>query len=200
MLKHLDLSQFTLNEKMYIENANIQNCKISEIQNRICVISKCNFYNVVFENSFYEVYATFKECKFIKCMFRDTFEGEDLELLVKDNIFIDCVFENISYRSFQVQSNVTYSKFVNPNFSNIKMEGDLSFIGLEFQGGKIDNFNFYGNQIMQNIFLDLQIKDMNLNCAFIENRMERIDFKGTKISGYCRDNIFIECEPNGIMP
>lgn len=78
--------------------------------------------------------------------------------------------------------------------------GDLSFIGLEFQGGKIDNFNFYGNQIMQNIFLDLQIKDMNLNCAFIENRMERIDFKGTKISGYCRDNIFIECEPNGIMP
>ena len=173
MLKHLDLSQFTLNEKMYIENANIQNCKISEIQNRICVISKCNFYNV---------------------------EGEDLELLVKDNIFIDCVFENISYRSFQVQSNVTYSKFVNCNFSNIKMEGDLSFIGLEFQGGKIDNFNFYGNQIMQNIFLDLQIKDMNLNCAFIENRMERIDFKGTKISGYCRDNIFIECEPNGIMP
>lgn len=116
------LSQFTLNEKMYIENANIQNCKISEIQNRICVISKCNFYNVVFENSFYEVYATFKECKFIKCMFRDTFEGEDLELLVKDNIFIDCVFENISYRSFQVQSNVTYSKFVNCNFSNIKME------------------------------------------------------------------------------
>ena len=121
MLKHLDLSQFTLNEKMYIENANIQNCKISEIQNRICVISKCNFYNVVFENSFYEVYATFKECKFIKCMFRDTFEGEDLELLVKDNIFIDCVFENISYRSFQVQSNVTYSKFVNCNFSNIKI-------------------------------------------------------------------------------
>ena len=49
-------------------------------------------------------------------MFRDTFEGEDLELLVKDNIFIDCVFENISYRSFQVQSNVTYSKFVNCNF------------------------------------------------------------------------------------
>lgn len=33
MLKRLDLSQFTLNEKMYIENANIQNCKISEIQN-----------------------------------------------------------------------------------------------------------------------------------------------------------------------
>ena len=32
MLKHLDLSQFTLNEKMYIENANIQNCKISEFK------------------------------------------------------------------------------------------------------------------------------------------------------------------------
>ena len=199
MLEYLDLSQFILNGKMHIENASIENRKISGIQNRFVSISKCSFNNVVFENSFHEVYATFKECEFIECMFRDTFEGEDLELLVKDNIFIDCVFENISYRSFQVQSNVTYSKFVNCNLSNIKMEGDLSFIGLEFQGGKIDNFNFYGNQIMQNIFLDLQIKDMNLNCAFIENRMERIDFKGTKISGYCRDNIFIGCEPNGII-
>ena len=43
MLKHLDLSQFTLNEKMYIENANIQNCKISEIQNRICVFHFISF-------------------------------------------------------------------------------------------------------------------------------------------------------------
>ena len=82
----------------------------------------------------------------------------------------------------------------------LNLRGGAGFDVYEFQGGKIDNFNFYGNQIMQNIFLDLQIKDMNLNCAFIENRMERIDFKGTKISGYCRDNIFIECEPNGIMP
>ena len=76
MLKRLDLSQFTLNEKMYIENANIQNCKISEIQNRICVISKCNFYNVVFENSFYEVYATFKECKFKNVCFEILLKGK----------------------------------------------------------------------------------------------------------------------------
>lgn len=198
MLKYFDLSQFTLSEGMHIENANIENCKISGIQNRICVICKSNFNNVVFENSFNEVYATFKECEFRKCMFRDTFEGEDLELAVKDNIFINCVFQNISYRSFQVQSNVTNSKFINCNFSNIKMEGDLCFVGLELQSGKIDSFTFYGNQIMQNNFSDLQIKDMNLNCAFIKNKMERIYFKGTKISGYCKDNIFIDCEQNGI--
>ena len=199
MPEYLDLSQFTLNGKMHIENASIENRKISGIQNKFISISKCSFNNVVFENSFHEVYATFKESEFIKCTFRDTFEGEDLELLVKDNIFIDCVFENISYRSFQVQSNVTNSKFINCNLSNIKMEGDLSFVDLELQGGKIDSFTFYGNQIMFNNFSDLQIKDMNLNCAFIKNKMERINFKGTKISGDCKDNIFIGCEPNGIL-
>lgn len=72
-------------------------------------------------------------------MFRDTFEGEDLELLVKDNIFIDCVFENISYRSFQVQSNVTYSKFVNCNFSNIKWKEIYPLLDWNF---KVENRQF----------------------------------------------------------
>jgi uncharacterized protein YjbI with pentapeptide repeats len=88
MLKNFDLSQFTLGNEMHIENANIENCKISGIQNKFCVISKCNFNNVVFENSFYEVYAKFKECEFRECAFRDTFDGDDLELAVHDNIFI----------------------------------------------------------------------------------------------------------------
>jgi uncharacterized protein YjbI with pentapeptide repeats len=198
MLKNFDLSQFTLGEEVHIENANIENCKISGIQNKFCVICKCNFNNVVFENSFYEVYAKFKECEFKECTFRDTFEGDDLELAVHDNIFINCEFQNISYTSCQVQSDVVNCKFINCNFSNIKIEGDLCFIGLELQSGKIDNFSFYGNQIMQNIFSDLQIKDLNLNCAFMKNKMERIYFKGTKISGYCEDNIFIDCEPNEI--
>jgi hypothetical protein len=198
MLKDFDLSQFISSEEMHIENANIENCKISGIKNKFCVISKCNFNNVVFENSFYEVYAMFKECEFRECTFRDTFEGDDLELAVHDNIFINCEFQNISYSSSQVQSDVTNCKFINCNFSNIKIEGDLCFVGLELQSGKIDSFSFYGNEIMQNNFSDLQIKDMNLNCAFMKNKMERICFKGTKISGYYEDNIFIDCEPNGI--
>ena len=70
------------------------------------------------------------------------------------------LFERIDYTATSLtKDEYEDCKFVNCNFSNIKMEGDLSFIGLEFQGGKIDNFNFYGNQIMQNIFLDLQIKE-----------------------------------------
>jgi uncharacterized protein YjbI with pentapeptide repeats len=198
MLKDFDLSQFISSEEMHIENANIENCKISGIKNKFCVISKCNFNNVVFENSFYEVYAMFKECEFRECTFRDTFEGDDLELAVHDDIFINCEFQNISYSSSQVQSDVTNCKFINCNFSNIKIEGDLCFVGLELQSGKIDSFSFYGNEIMQNNFSDLQIKDMNLNCAFMKNKMERICFKRTKISGYYEDNIFIDCEPNGI--
>jgi uncharacterized protein YjbI with pentapeptide repeats len=120
MLKNFDLSQFTSGEEMRIENANIENCKISGIQNKFCVLSKCNFNNVLFENSFYEVYAAFKECEFRECIFRDTFEGDDLELAVHDNIFINCEFQNISYRSFQVQSDVTNCKFINCNLAGFR--------------------------------------------------------------------------------
>jgi hypothetical protein len=37
MLEYFDLSQFTSGEEMRIENANIENCKISGIQNKFCV-------------------------------------------------------------------------------------------------------------------------------------------------------------------
>lgn len=197
-LKNVDLSQFISDKEMRIENAVLENCVISEIQNKILVINRCHFKNVIFENSFNDVYATFKECEFAECVFHDTFEGEDLELVMQDNIFINCVFENISYRSFQVQSNVVNCKFNNCNFTNIMIEGDLCFIGLEMKSGKINNFSFYGNQIIQNYFSDLQIANTDLKCAFMKNKLERIDLREVKINGYCRDNILIECEPNVI--
>ncbi len=197
-LKNVDLSQFVSNKKMRIENVDLENCVVSEIQNKILVIYRCRFKNVTFENSFNEVYATLKECEFTECVFHDTFEGEDLELVIQDNIFINCVFENISYRSFQVQSNIVNCKFSNCNFANIIIEGDLCFIGLEMKSGKIKNFSFYGNQIMQNYFSDLQIANMDLKCAFMKNKLERIDLREVKICGHCKDNILTECEPNAL--
>lgn len=197
-LNVLDLSQYMANEELRLENQNFKNCKISGIKNKFLTIYRCRFNNVEFENSFHDVYASFKECEFEECVFRDTFQGEDLELVVQENIFIDCVFENICYRSFQVQSNIVNCKFINCNFTDIAIEGDLCFIGLELKSGTIENFSFHGNQVMQNSFSDLQISNMDLECAFIKNRLERIDLKGVKITGYCKDNILIECEPNTI--
>ena len=150
-LNVLDLSQYMANEELRLENQNFKNCKISEIKNKFLTIYRCRFNNVEFENSFHEVYASFKECEFEECVFRDTFQGEDLELVVQ---------ENICYRSFQVQSNIVNCKFINCS--------------------------------------DLQISNMDLECAIIKNRLERIDLKGVKIKEYCKDNILIECEPNTI--
>lgn len=152
-LKNVDLSQFISDKEMRIENAVLENCVISEIQNKILVINRCHFKNVIFENSFNDVYATFKECEFAECVFHDTFEGEDLELVMQDNIFINCVFENISYRSFQVQSNVVNCKFNNCNFTNIMIEGDLCFIGLEMKSGKITILVFMVIKLYKTIFL-----------------------------------------------
>lgn len=197
-LKNVDLLQFISDKEMRIENTNLENCVVSEIQNKILVINGCHFKNVTFENSFNDVYVTFKECEFTECVFHDTFEGEDLELVMQNNLFINCVFENISYRSFQVQSNVVNCKFNDCSFINIVIEGDLCFIGLEMKSGKINNFSFYGNQIMQNYFSDLQIANMDLKCAFMKNKLERIDLGDVKINGYCKDNILIQCESNVI--
>ena len=51
---------------------------------------------------------------------------------------------------------------------------------------------------MQNYFSDLQIANMDLKCAFMKNKLERIDLGDVKINGYCKDNILIQCESNVI--
>ena len=79
-LNVLDLSQYMANEELRLENQNFKNCKISGIKNKFLTIYRCRFNNVEFENSFHEVYASFKECEFEECVFRDTFQGEDLEI------------------------------------------------------------------------------------------------------------------------
>lgn len=74
-LNVLDLSRYMVNEELRLENQNIKNCRISEIKNKVLTIYRCRFNNVEFENSFHEVYASFKECEFEECVFRDTFQG-----------------------------------------------------------------------------------------------------------------------------
>lgn len=90
VLQNFDLLQFVSEEKIHIENRDIEKCKISGIKNKVVIFCKSNFKKVVFENFFYEVYASFKECEFTECVFRDTFEGDDLELVIKDCIFSVC--------------------------------------------------------------------------------------------------------------
>lgn len=197
VLQDLDLSQYISKENVHIENVNIENCKITGIKRKFLIIYNSNFKNVIFENSFYEVYVSFKESVFTDCIFRDSFEGDDLELVIHNSQFTGCRFENISYSSFQVQSDVTNCKFINCSFDNIMIKGDLCFTELELQGGEINGFNFYGNQIMQNNFSNMKIENANLRCAFARNKMNRIAFKNIKLNGYNNENVYVDCDTSG---
>lgn len=198
ILQDFDFSQFMSKNEVLIENHNIENCRISGIKSDFLRIIKCNFKNVVFDNSFYEVYARMENCEFMNCSFRDTFEGDDLELAIHDSVFSNCLFENIGYKSSMVQSDIVNCKFMNCNFTDIQIEGDICLIGAELIGGKIEHFRFAGNQIMKNTFSNMEMKDVDLNVALIDNKIESIIFKNVKVMGYNKDNTFINCNTNDI--
>lgn len=193
MVKDFDFSHFISKDECLLENLNIENCRISGIESGFLRIVKCNFKNVVFETSFCEQYITVRDCEFKDCTFGDTFEGEDLELSIGDSVFSDCLFENVRYQSWQVQSDITNCRLTNCNFKNIQIEGDICFVGLEMSGGKIEHFNFSGNQILQNNFYDMHMSDVNINGALIKNKMKKCEFKNVMSEGYNKDNTYIEC-------
>lgn len=193
MMENFDFSRFISGNEMLMENLNIENCRISGIKSEFLRIVNCNFKNVVFETSFCEQYITVRNCEFKDCIFKDTFEGDDLELSIGDSAFSDCLFEDVSYQSWQVQSNITNCKLTNCDFKNIHIEGDICFVGLEMTGGKIENFKFSGNQILQNDFSNIHMSDVNVNCSLIKNKMEKCDFKNVTLEGYNKDNTYIEC-------
>lgn len=89
---------------------------------------------------------------------------------------------------------MTNCKFLNCVFKNIEIEGDLCLAGLDLQDGEIDGFRFYGNQIMSSHFCSMQAANVDLNCAFMKNRMDRLVFRNVKVRGYNRDNLFADCD------
>lgn len=205
-LKDFDLSPFTTKDEVLIENINIENCKISGIQSKSLRIINCKFKNVIFENSFFEIYACFEQCEFTECIFHDTFEGDDLELAVTDNIFTRCLFENISYMSMDVQSEIISCKFFDCSFINIKAFGDLTLVGLEVHDSKIRDFGFNCSEIRRNNFSDTQMENANIICRFISNNMQNVIFKNVRLRGgdaYSNDkiykeNTFVDCDQSGL--
>lgn len=196
MLHDFDFSQFKSKDEILVENLRIENCRITGIQCKFLRILKCNFKNVVFDNSIYEVYTNIKNCEFNGCIFHDTFEGDDLELAIGDSVFSNCLFEGISYQSFSIQSNITNCKLLDCHFKNIQIKGDLCFTGLEINGGEVEHFHFYGNQILQNNLFDIKLKDVSLVGALIQNKMENVIFKNVTLKGYNMDNTFLNCDTN----
>lgn len=202
-MQDFDYSQYIINGEMVLENLDLKDCKISGITNRNLVICNCNLTNVVLDNHFSEGYITFEGCRFLKCHFYDTYVGNAIELIVVNNAFEDCIFENIKYNLCAGQSEVQESKFTNCTFRNIAIDGQMCFIGLDVCGGSIIHLDLHCENIMNNQFTDMKMEQVNINRGFIKNKMNNIVFDEVVLhtSNYekmYKDNEFVECNTDGL--
>ena len=99
----------------------------------------------------------------------------------------------MKYEAPQVQSDITDCKFMNCNFKNIQIDGDLSINGIEVTDGKIENFHFYGNTIWDNTLSNVQMIDVDLNGALIQNKLKDVCLKNVTLKGYSENNTFDNC-------
>lgn len=202
-MQNFDYSRYIINEEVILEDLNLKDCRIFGITNSNLQIYNCNLENVSFDNHFLEGYITFEGCNFCKCHFHDTYEGNAIELNVMDNVFEDCIFENIKYCLCAGQSQVNESKFTNCTFRNILIDGQICFIGLEMCGGGMTHLDLHCESIMGNQFTDMKMEKINLNRGFIKNKMKNIVFDEVVLhtSDYEKmygESVYLECNTNGL--
>ena len=162
-------------------------------------ITNCIFENVIFKNHT-KTTCCIEECEFINCEFHDTFRDEELDdilLVLMNNIFTQCLFENISFYGYNEQSEILHSKFANCNFKNIQLEGNLAIAALTLSEGNVECFSFKGLEIRDNCLINVKLKDLDLKAAVYFNKLENVVFKDVKLTGRIDKNDFINCDESG---
>lgn len=197
------VSEYLRNEDIYLENLEIENCRIAEMQadwnKRKLIISKCTLQNVDFDNHCRRGYVEIIDSAFTNCSFYDTLGNG--HIIVKDSQFQNCQFENV-YLSENAGrgSSITYSKFSNCSWKNVILQWNIGFYGVEIYGGSVENSSIVG-QVMDGCqILHLQMKNVDLKLMLIQNRLENMEFENVVLNGYMsgkdtkKENIFKECD------
>lgn len=192
-----NFSEYLTDNKLILEDQKLNDFRISGIRKETVEIKRCILENVVFNNDFDGEVVFIEECTFINCKFYDVFKREDLLLVMMNNTFRNCIFENISYHGYIQQSEVVDSEFLNCAFKNIEIKGDVSFINLNIQKSSIESIHYEGHEILGNQFIDMSIDDSIFKGAVMQNRIEKVCFRNVKLIGCNEDNDFIDSDTNG---
>ena len=99
-----NFSEFITNNKLILDGKKLSNYRISGIRKESVEIKRCIMENMVFENDFEGDVVFIEECTFINCKFFDVFKREELLLLIMNNTFRNCIFENVSWLYSTVRS------------------------------------------------------------------------------------------------
>lgn len=192
-MKEFKLSDYAAGDKIYMENLCVKDCQITGIQQSWIEIQNCKFENVIFNNLYEGECLNIENCEFKNCVFGDTFGGFIVKILLFDNKYINCKFDNVSYDGYMDQSEIQDDVFIDCNFKNIEIKGDVNIMGLEFKGGSIKNFNYTGNTISENYFENMLMQDVFAHALVNYNKMENITFENVTIKGVDEYNELINC-------
>ena len=199
IMNDFNIAKFVTDGKLLLENQKIENCKIAGMQFERVKIKNCVFENVIFEN-YTKKSFWLENCEFRNCKFHDVFRDEELDdilLVVMNNVFIDCLFEDISFYGYNEQSEILDNKFEKCKFNKLKLEGNLAIANLMLNGGNIEDFSFKGLEIRDNCIENLQLQELDLMTAVYYNKFENVVFDDVRLTGRINDNNFINCDKSG---
>lgn len=193
-MKEFNWEEFTRNDKVRIENINVENCQVIGTHREWVEIINCQFRNVIFHNVYEDNCVDIEDCEFINCTFQDTFDGDSVLMTYFRNRFKDCLFENVVYNGYTEQSEIIdYNKFFNCHFRNIEIKGDVTLMDMEINGGSIERLVYEANIITGCRFSNVLMKNILIRAYLTENIMEKVTFEDVVIQGKEDHNDLINC-------
>jgi uncharacterized protein YjbI with pentapeptide repeats len=197
----LDLTEYIIKGNLRLKYLTLENYVITKICSKKIELHMNTFRNVIFENHYEGNYIVIKKCTFVNCSFHDAF-GNDSHLEMKDCVFHDCLFENVSMDIKGEISTILNLQFVNCTFKNMNIKGSLEISYLDVNEGVMEHIDCLGNDISSSQFSNLTLKNLNLNLALFHNKFESVIFQSVTLKGCMRlecenENEFLQCDTRG---
>lgn len=195
-----DVSKYMIDGVICLENMKIEDCIFKALQaewkKKTVKMKNCTFENVTFDNRCGRGYAEVSDCEFVKCSFTGTL-GKG-QIIVGKSLFSECLFED--FHIFGVdRSRIFKSKFTECTIQNVDLMWSIAISGIEIDGGIIKNSRVTA-AIMENIFSNLCMEDIEMVGSYDGNKMDNVKLKNVVMSGKMgekvvtkQENVFDSC-------
>ncbi len=195
-----DVSGYMKDGVICLENMKIEDCIFKALQaewkKKIVKMKNCTFENVTFDNQCGRGYAEVSGCEFVKCSFTGTL-GKG-KIIVENSLFSECLFED--FHIYGVDTSMIFeSKFSECTIQNVDFMWWFGIRGIEIDGGIIKNSRVKA-AIMENIFSNLCMENIEMLGNYDGNKMNDVKLKNVTMSGKMgeknltkQENVFDNC-------
>lgn len=200
-MKDFDLSEYLKDREVNLKNVKVEDCRISGRLCKTSCFAKCVFHNVVFDRYFEDDVIFFEECEFTECVFHGSLRKS--YLVLKDNLFKNCIFENISMEFGGEKSYIAGNGFFRCNFKNVKLIREIEFLNQTISGGKIEDAFLISPNMAGNQFSDMQMENVRIMAYYSDNVMASVVFRSVTLEweadrNYDDGNMFYQCDTSGL--